>query len=106
MTVKGIGRTIDKQLAKLKEHPHRVAIECTLLFVVQFALEWILSLDTIWTANGKWLGAGGTSLLIESLNLAVTATLFSTGALRTWFHYFSAVAGCTIGAMVAVYLAA
>lgn len=106
MTVKGIGRTVDKQLARFKEHPHRVQIECGLLFVVSFVLEWILSLDTIFTASGRWFAAGSTSFLIESLNLAVTATLFATGATRSWSHFAAAVLGSTIGAMVAVYLAA
>jgi hypothetical protein len=106
MTVKGIGRWTDKQLARFKEHPRRVEIECALLFLVSFVLEWILSLDTIYTASGRWFAAGTTSFLIESLNLAVTATLFATGASRTWYHFFSAVFGSTSGAMVAVALAA
>lgn len=104
MTVKGIGRTIDKHLAKLKEHPHRMAIECALLFVVSFILECILSADTIYTASGRWFAAGATSFLIDSLNLAITAALFSTGALRSYRHFFSAVFGSTAGAMVAVYM--
>lgn len=106
MTVKGIGRWTDKQLARFKEHQHRVPIECALLFAVSFCLEWILSLDTIYTATGRYIAAGATSFTIETLNLAITAALFSTGALRSWRHFWSAVIGSTLGAMVAVYLAA
>ena len=106
MTVKGIGRWTDKQLARFKEHPHRVAIECTLLFVVSFGLEWIYSLDTIYTASGQWIGAGITSFIIEAVNYTVFVALFATGASRTWYHFFSAVISVTLGAMVAVYLAA
>lgn len=105
MTVKGIGRWTDKQLARFKEHPRRVPIECALLFVVSFGLEWIYSLDTIYTSSGQWLGAGGTSAIIESVNYTVFVALFASGASRTWFHFFSAVVGVTLGAMVAVYLA-
>lgn len=102
MTVKGIGRWTDKQLARFKEHPRRVPIECSLLFAVSFGLEWIYSLDTIYTASGRWFGAGGTSFIIDAVNYTVFVTLFATGASRTWFHFFSAVIGCTLGAMVAV----
>jgi len=85
MTVKGIGRWTDKQLARFKEHPHRVAIECTLLFAVSFVLEWILSLDMIYTATGSWFSAGVTSFVIEYTNIGVGAALFTTGA-TTFCH--------------------
>ncbi len=63
MTVKGIGRWTDKQLARFKEHPRRVRIECALLFVACFVSECVLSVDTIVTSKGMWLAAGGTTLL-------------------------------------------
>lgn len=106
MTVKGIGRWIDGRLARFKEHPHRVLIECVLLFSVSFALEWILSLDMIYTASGRWLSAGATSFVIEYTNLGLGAALFSTGAMRSWKHFLSTALGSSFGAMVAVAVAA
>jgi FtsH-binding integral membrane protein len=105
MTIKGLSRWIDKELARLKEHPHRLKIECALLFVACFVSEWVLSVDTIVTAKGLWLAAGGTSLVFEFLTFVVLFTLLDENRRRSWPRFIAAALGSACGAMVAVAVA-
>jgi hypothetical protein len=100
-TVKAFGKWFDAQLAKIKEHPQRLTIECTILFVAGMFIEAVLSIDTIVTANRMVIAAGFTSYSIEVLNTTVFRYVIDDGMRINNAKLQSLALGSAAGAMLA-----
>jgi hypothetical protein len=100
-TIRGIRRWINAQISRYKTHPHRLAIECVILFLAGFLEDYVLSLDTIVTANRLWLAAGATSYCVVMLQSTVLYSLVDD-RITAWPKIQSLAFGCATGAMLAV----
>ena len=96
-----LAKWMDSQLSRFKAHPNRNAIECAILFVAGFSEDFILSFDTIVTANKLWHYAGATSWLIVIMQFAVFRNIMDD-RITAWRKIMSLAFGCALGAMVAV----
>ena len=103
-SVKAFGRWFDAQLAKIKAHPHRLEIECGILFIGGMFIEAVLSIDTIVTANRMVIGAGITSYSIEVLNTTVFRYVIDDGMRINNAKLQALALGSAAGAMLATSL--
>lgn len=99
-TVRSLGKWIEAQQERIKEHPHRERIECVILFVSGMLMDGILSLDTLVTAHNAWAAAGATSLFVTFLSYAVFPYVVDEGKVVKWTKLWSLGFGCAGGAML------
>jgi len=95
-----IGKWIARKVAGQKEHPYRLQIECAVLFAAGFLEDYVLSWDTIVTANRLWLAAGGTSYMVVMLQCTVLYALVDD-RITAWPKVQALALGCASGAMLA-----
>lgn len=99
-SARAIGRWIQTRIARYKTHPWRMQIECAVLFFAGFLEDYVLSWDTIVTANRLWLAAGATSYSVVMLQCTVLYALVDD-KLTAWPKVQALALGCASGAMVA-----